>query len=370
MGTNLFLRISYRRTFLTAARGAFAVIGVLTVCLATAQPRVTWQVTGITEGDWNLTRGKAGWVNYLEANLNIGLWKGAQLEGAAIATYATGEPVHDDLLGYSNIYTSENKAFRLIQASLGQRFGRWGYLSIGLRNIDTDYFTSPATSFFTAPADADYPILSNNYPVATFPMSALGLQMELYPLPGLTLKASLYNGTAHDTPRHQFHFSPRDEGIFSIGCATYERPTRGEQPASYTLGYVTGRVPDEGIRPSLRWKTGFWGLVEQPFLHWRQTQWCLLLQGATMTRHREDTYGYWGVGCTVNNISRRRIMAGIAVNRMLDRPHGNELDTELTCLVPLLPWLSVQPALHFIRNDHQQNVVGLLRISVSWGNME
>lgn len=44
----------------------------------------------MTEGNWNMSDGKTAWVNYLEADLNVALWKGAQFEGAAIATYAAG----------------------------------------------------------------------------------------------------------------------------------------------------------------------------------------------------------------------------------------------------------------------------------------
>ena len=109
-----------------------------------------------------MTEGRVEWVNCLEAGLGVVLWKGAMFEGTAIATYSTADPVSDDLLGFSNIYTGDNKPFRLMQASLGQRFGKRVYVSAGLRNIDTDYFTSPATSLFTAPADADFPIISNN----------------------------------------------------------------------------------------------------------------------------------------------------------------------------------------------------------------
>lgn len=323
----------------------------------------------MTEGDWNMTDGETAWVNYLEADLNIALWKGAQLEGAAIATYAAGGAVEGSRLGVSNIYTDVNRPFRLIQASLGQRFGEWLYCSVGLRNIDTDFFTTPSTSFFTAPADADFPIISNNYPVATFPMAALGGHVEVYPFKGFTVKASVYNGTAYEKLDRQFRFVPSTDGLFSIGSMTYERPTKGEHSASYTLGYVYGKTPGEGQDAGFVRKTGLWGLVEQPFLHWRKTQWCLLLQGAAMTRHTSDTYGYWGAGVTVNGIMRRKMMAGLAVNRMYDRAEGNELDVEVTWMVPLTGWLSVQPALHFMRSGHRETVVGLLRASVFLGNL-
>ena len=323
----------------------------------------------MTEGDWSMSDGKAAWVNYLEADLNVGLWRGAQLEGAAIATYAAGGPVDDCILGYSNIYADENKPFRLIQASLGQRIGDWFYCSVGLRNIDIDYFTTPSTSFFTAPSDANFPILSNNYPVATFPAAAMGAHLELFPFNGVTVKVSVYSGVAHETLGKQFHVSLSQEGVFSMGSLSYERETKWEHSANYVLGYVYGKIPEYGTEGPLVRKTGFWGLVEQPFLHWRGTQWRLLLQGAVMTRYTSATYGYWGAGFTVNEIAKRRMTAGFAVNRLHDRSSGNELDAELTWMVPLTDRLSVQPALHFIRCSHRKDIVGLVRMSVSLGNM-
>ena len=332
-----------------------------------AQPRVSWGITAMTEGDWNMTDGQTAWVNYLEAGVNVGLWKGAQLEAAAIATYAAGGAVEGSQLGVSNIYADANKPFRLIQASVGQRIADKAYCAAGLRNIDVDYFTSHSTAFFTGPANANFPIISNNYPAATFPMSALGVHVELYPLKGITLKASVYNGVAYETLDRQFRFVPSSDGVFSIGSVSYDREAGGEHPAHYTLGYVCGKVPDGG--ETLVRKTGFWGLVEQPFLQWSDTQWCLLLQGAAMSRHTSGTHGYWGAGITVDGISRRKMTAGIAFNRMHDHAEGNELDIELTWAVPLTERFSLQPALHFMRSGHRETVVGLLRASLSLGNM-
>lgn len=131
---------------------------------------------------------------------------------------------------------------------------------------------------------------------------------------------------------------------------------------------MAGKVPDGEASGVFYRKTGVWGLVEQPFLRWGTTRWCLLLQGAMMTRYRQDTHGYWGTGLTVSGISGRNIEAGVAVNRMHDLASGNEVDAEVTCVVPFADWLSVQPAVHVIRSRHREIVVGLLRLNVTFGN--
>ena len=59
--------------------------------------RVKWEISGTTEGLWNITDGKTGWCNLLEVSAETGLWKNAQLETAAISTYNLGIPVAGDL---------------------------------------------------------------------------------------------------------------------------------------------------------------------------------------------------------------------------------------------------------------------------------
>ena len=237
-----------------------------------ASPRVGWSLTAMTEGEWNMSNGNTAWVNYLEASVDVGLWKGAAFEGMAIATYQTGGAVDNDNLGLSNIYTDENKPFRLMQASLRQALGKRFLISFGLRNVDADYFTTPATGLFTGAADADYPILSLNYPLATFPLSAMGVHLEYFPADGLTLKASVYNGVADDAFNRQFRFCPSSNGVFTLGCISYEIPTKGEQAASYTLGYVYGKTPsgDGSIHEK---ETGFGDCWNNRWLCWVNLSW-------------------------------------------------------------------------------------------------
>ena len=329
-------------------------------------PRVEWSLTATTEGEWNLTNGNTSWVNYLEAGVNVGLWKGAAFEGMAIATYQAGGAVDDDNLGLSSIYADENKPFRLMQVSLRQSFGERFWVSVGLRNVDLDFFTTPATGLFTGAANADYPILPLNYPMATFPLSAMGIHLEYLPVDGLTLKASVYNGVASDDFDRQFRFCPSSDGVFTLGSISYEIPSKGEQPASYTVGYVYGKTPlDETEK--LEKETGFWALVEQPLTMVGKSQLVLLGQGAAMTSRHSPCDGYWGGGLVMNRIARNDMTAGIVFNRLLFAG-GDETDIECTLHCPITSWLSVQPALHIIHHNKHNFVAGLLRLSLELGN--
>lgn len=328
--------------------------------------RVGWNLTAMTEGEWSMTNGKTSWINYLEAGVDVGLWKGAAFEGMAIATYQAGGAVDNDNLGLSNIYTDENKPLRLMQASLRQVLGKYFSVSLGLRNVDADYFTTPATGLFTGAANADYPILSLNYPLATFPLSAMGIHVECLPMNGLTLKASVYNGVASDAFNRQFRFCPASDGVFSLGCISYELPSKGEQAASYTLGYVYGKTPSEDGSVHEK-ETGFWGLLEQPLVLLGKSQLVLLGQGAAMTSRDIPCNGYWGGGLVMNRIARNDMTAGIVFNRLLFAD-GDETDIECTIHCHITSWLSLQPALHIIHHNKHNFVAGLLRLSLELGN--
>lgn len=97
-------------------------------------PRVSWYASVTTEMPWNISDGRVGWANYIEAGAEIGLWKGGSLNMDAIATYEYHNPVLGDLQWFSNITIGANKAFRLMQFELSQQLGDKGLVSLGLHN--------------------------------------------------------------------------------------------------------------------------------------------------------------------------------------------------------------------------------------------
>lgn len=74
-----------------------------------------------------------------------------------------------------------DKAFRLIEAGIRQNIGDKGSVYAGLRNIDMDHFTTPFTALFTNASHGNFPILSANFPLATYPLAALCLHTEFSP---------------------------------------------------------------------------------------------------------------------------------------------------------------------------------------------
>lgn len=350
--------------------------------------RVKWEISGTTEGLWNITDGKAGWCNLLEVSAETGLWKGAGLEAAAISTYNLGIPVAGDLQAFSCIDAGPDKAFRLIEAGIRQDIGDKCSVYAGLRNIDMDHFTTPFTALFTNASHGNFPILSANFPLATYPLAALCLHAEFSPLQGLTLRESLYNGVASDRINRQFRFCPRGDGMFNIGSLSYHIGEEGRHHGYYAVGYALGSSPSEtspdkiaskreqtGLARSLPSVSGqsktfnyaLWTLIEQPLLHVGESHLGAMWQGGTSPASRSTCRHYWGAGLIWSNIPPRMTQVGLVVNRAL-YADGRETDVELTGSFPVCDHFTLQPAVHCINTGGNYTAAAQLRAILEFGN--
>ena len=222
----------------------------------------SWNIAADNEGLWNMTTGHGAWNGLVTVEGGISPWHGGSIEAAALASYGTGA-VADDIQGLTNIDAGENRAFRLSKLGIGQQFGRWT-LFAGLRNVDYDYFTTPYTSLFTGSSYGNFPILSMNHPLATFPLSAMGIHAEYSPTGNIVVKESLYNGVASDRLNRQFRVRPGDDGFFNIGSVTYtaSQGDDGFSPASYMFIYSIASLPEEGDTQQMHYT--LLANVEQP----------------------------------------------------------------------------------------------------------
>ncbi len=325
-----------------------------------------WSVTYITEGGWNVADKRTSWCNLLEVGGALDLWKGARVEATALGTFRAGCPLADDLQGLSNIDPGFNRAFRLIQGGISQQLGDKVILFAGLRNVDTDHFTSPLTGLFTGSSNGNFPVLSGNFPLGTYPMAALALHAEYRPTSTLTLKETVYNGVADDRLEHQFCFRPDKDGVFNIGSLTYESPADTKLPGSYTVGYGLGTQPIED-EDDLSYNYALWLLGEQQVARVGGCGLGVMVQGGMSPAGRSACRYYWGGGLTLAEIGRCEATVGVAMNRAI-YSDGTETDWELTAHVPVWKCFAVQPALHCIRTNGETTVAGLLRLCVELGS--
>lgn len=357
---------------ITTLQSAFARFAMCLLCTfashtMTAQ-RIIWGIEGITEGLWNISDGKVGWCNLLDASMQTKLWKGASLDLGALATYNLNTPVVDDLQVFTSLDAGSDKAFRLIQAGLTQEFGEHFLLFAGLRNVDVDHFTTPFTGLFTNASHGNFPVLSANFPLATFPVAAMCLHTEIRPIKGLTIRESVYNGVASDRLDEQFRICPQSDGVFNIGSVSYHLgESEEEHNGHYTLGYALGTSPSEEFENELTYNYALWALVEQPIVKLGRTELSGLLQGGASPATRSSCRGYWGAGLLLGNITKNEAQIGIVVNRAL-YADGRETDVELTGSFPVCKYFTLQPAVHCINTNGHYTAAAQLRAIVEIGN--
>ena len=105
------------------------------------------QVSYTTELQSDFKQG-SNWVNLLRLDFTHSLGKHTTLQAATISTARTrSESLADDFQTFSNI-EEENHPLALATLGVQQQFGH-SSLFFGIRNLNEDYFTSPATSLFT-----------------------------------------------------------------------------------------------------------------------------------------------------------------------------------------------------------------------------
>ena len=334
--------------------------------------RLSWNVAFDTEGLYNISDNRAGWDNLLSVGVGVGLWDDAVFDVEALSSYGLNVPVADDFQGFTNMDAGENRAFRFKTISLTQEFGDNWKVSAGLRNVDGDYFTSPMTSFFTGSSYGNFPTLSMNFPLPTFPLSAMGVHVEYSPVEEVIIKESLYNGAASDRLDEQFRISPRSDGFFNIGSVEYSREMEDNDceisTASYLLGYAIGNPrPVDGSGREIM--SAIWCNIEQPLVSMDDDA-CLgmLAQGSWSPRPAIDGCdGYLSFALLWEK--EDFAMAGVGVNHAFLGQNG-ETDIELLFGYPFLEYFTISPGVHFIfGDDGSKCVAGLLRLSFEIGNM-
>ena len=333
----------------------------LCIC-AQEEPRVNWGISVASEGQWNASNGKTGWMNVLSADFGVNFWKGGLFDVSALSTYGVGNPVCEDRQGLSNL-DADNRAFRLFHAGLTQTFFD-DCLSVfmGLKAADEDYFNTDMVGLFTGSSYGGNPVCTEVHGIAVYPEAALALHVA-YEQGGWTLRESLYNGAPSDRLDEQFRFRPGRDGVFNIGSVMYCEESEEEfLPSTYTLGYAFSSKEVGGKE-----QFGLWGGIEQPLCRFGEARLNLIAQGGMPIVNDAVCKGYWAGALLAENVTELGAQVGLSVNRC-HWVDGHETDVEFTFACPLGAGFSVQPAFHVIRTDGQTSCVGLLRLYYEIGN--
>ncbi len=314
------------------------------------------QVSYTTELQSDFKQG-SNWVNLLRLDFTHSLGKHTTLQAATISTARTRtESLADDFQTFSNI-EEENHPLALATLGIQQQFGHSSFF-FGIRNLNEDYFTSPATSLFTNSSCGIFPTLSADYQIANYPVASVGLHYELQ-FTRWSLQASVYNGKGYYRfagKENVFRFCPQQDGILSITSLNYQ-----QHGSKYHVGFAlhSGMYMDyeEGTpeKTEKERRKIIWGYAEQrlaPGLH-------ALLQGSFQSGASRGCKSYAGAGLTWQC---GKTEGGLFTDYARFSP-SYEWASEFTWKIPCSGNGFIQPTLHFIQQAGARYLIGLLRFS-------
>lgn len=275
---------------------------------------------------------------------------GLTFEVASLSTCMTAaESIGGDLQTFSNL-DAGNIPFALSVCNLVLNIGERHSLSLGIRNMNEDYFCSDVTSLFTNSSCGIIPTIGANYDIANYPMASVGAHYRFESAIGsnesngsIVFQTSLYNGKGsyHFTSRDNvFRFCPKDDGLFGLAEASYNR--RG---SSYFVGSSvywggssnkTKGVGADGAGVSFT----PWAYAEQ-----RITDRLSLIAGYSHAFGPDAACrDFAGLG---GRYAWERAELGLFTD-YARFAKGDEFATELTCKVALTPHVYLQPSAHLI----------------------
>ncbi len=339
-------------------------LGPLAAAEAWEKPTLEGEVT--SEWQWSPNKKRVNWMNMLRLDAGWSPWKGGRLEVATLhmaKTYTGEESIVGDYQVFSNI--QEENCYAAI-AVMGVR-QEWPHavVFVGVRNMNEDYFTSPVTSFFTNSSPGIFPTISANYPLANYPVSSMGVHVELS-YGGWHVKNSVYNGAAYNGWKrgdNPFLVRPRRDGVLEVVEVSYDNGK-----SFYSVGSMFHeRVFDEEMQPwhkadgsgyERRGSMGWWLYGEQCL--WERED--VGRKVSLMAQYSENTRGmsyleevggckrYAELGCLYDfGANHVGVTAQYAHYGM-----GREESVEVTYSREVKEGLSLQPVVNYIHNDERR----------------
>lgn len=305
------------------------------------------------------------WVNLLRLDFSCRSGKNFRFCFSSISIAETcQEPLVNGWQGFSNI---EERNLPFAPAVLGLEYkGSRSSLFLGVRNVNEDYFISSCASFFTNSSCGIYPTLSANYPLANYPVAALGLDYKLK-YKDWSMEVSVYNGTGYQalTGRgNVFRFSPDTDGILGLSSVIYQKnDSEYAMGAGIYRGNCVGNemgMEEPFAQTAQKKKMTYvlWTYAEQ---HIYQNIYALLQYSVNPSAER-GCRSYVGTGGIVRG---DKVSFGFFLD-YADYVNGHEWAGEFSCRWGCSSRMAIQPAVHAIRNSSGTYLVGLLRMYYVW----
>lgn len=288
-------------------------------------------------------------VNFLRLNTEMPLGRSVSLVASTISIAKTCEDrLVNDLQVFSNI-DEENLPLAIAVSGVNWQMADHHALFIGIRNVNEDFFTSPATSLFTNSSCGIYPTISANYPIANYPVASMGMHYKYENHScdrAFSVQASLYNGIGYNRfagRENVFRFCPIDDGIFGIAEVAYT--CKGSQ---YFFGHALHGKDGLSYTP--------WAYAEQCV-----TNNITLLAGFSHAFMREsECQDFVGLGvCIRCGDTQIGVFSDYSTFGKQD-----EFATEITCKLPITEYMCIQPSAHVISHHSKPDYVVTLRMEL------
>jgi len=326
-----------------------------------------------TEGQFNLSKPKANWVSLLYLHFDFNPWKNGSfvLETNSIYNLLNEELISDGIPVFSNI-DNESVPLSLYLTGYAHSFGNVSLFG-GLRNVDGDFFSFEYSSVFINSPCGLFPPVGENFPVATYPTSAMCIHGEVAITDHLIFKNSLYNGVSrmlfNDENHSVFSVNPKKDGIFNITGIGY---ADDEKSAFYNAGLAVKtsytEYSDEDQPEKIPSGYAFWINAEQRIFNARHKEIAIVAHASYAPSNHLFCNQYFGGGTVLQGFlshkNQNRIGLFASYIKLEDI---SEKILEITCNYNIRDIFSIQPVFQYILINHTNNFIGVLRLNYSFG---
>ncbi len=316
-----------------------------------------------TEIEWNFGD-RVNWANLLRLNLNVPLWKGAELQASTLHIATVNDAVLDEWQVFSNVY-EESKVAAIAVCGIWQELS-CADLFFGVRNMNEDFFISDCTSLFTNSSEGIFPTIAACMPIANYPVSSMNFYFDLH-FGGWTFKNSIYNGVGYNGWRkgdNPFVIKLGQDGLLNVSELSYEWD-KGSYFAGVAVHSRTFTAdPDDEMElcdasDAIHKGNAAWYIHGEETLYTTKNDNRLML----MAQYSENAYGkaacrrYAQLGSVYAYGEADQV--GVAA-RYCKFLLGDEWSVEGTWYKEFNEHFAVQPAVSYIKNAVYGDMVGII----------
>lgn len=295
----------------------------------------------------------------LEASLSTDKWwKNGTFEASFWSVASTKRQASiEDCLTFSNI-DAPNIWLTCNKLGYQHKFKNIS-LFVGIRNVNTDYFTSSLSSLFTNSSAGIFPSISLNYATANYPLGGFGIHTK-YNINHLEIKNSFYNNLADINSKIVFKFQ---FNLPKYGYVNFSQIKYSTSDGVYAVGMVLDKLPKLSPKHSL------FALIEQPIYKMKETSLGVIAQIGYAPEKTNYCQTYYGGGIVASGLFAPEGKDKLGIIAFHAHMQDNkEMAIELTYKYNLTPSISFQPAIHYINNNNHKGLIGLIRAYYSFGN--